>query len=424
MSRRAWCTVGCLLLAACGDDGPGGTARPDADRLEPVDAARDASEPAAPIAVTVYRHGTQAPLMAAEVQFVAPGGTVTTVTTDGDGVARGPGLAGTSVLVVQRDRRPPVASVFVGVGPGAEVVVGRRPPASYPVLGTITFALPVRAGAAAYDVAVSCGTKQANPRAFRVTACPEAGAATAVAWALDASGAVISGASVRAGLDLAALAGTTLTMPAYGAQPAAVTSAITGVPAGAVDARWTMSYLAGSDLVAGYAWSSPPAPQMAIVAAGERTVATLQYQPDGFGPLRFDRVSAGQQPSFAVDASEAIRAIADVAYDPATAQLSWREATIGRPATAVGAVIDVGDGAAARLRIELHAPHDPSLVVQLPALPGDLAPTAADRIVVEPSFHLVEGASYAQLLPTLDTYLDPRPSQWGAAFTGSVWLAQ
>jgi hypothetical protein len=369
---------------------------------------------AAPITVTVYdNYGPDPaypPYAGVTVDFLAPDGSVQHATTDASGVAVASSPAGTTVLVHVHDELGPLIKAFLGAVPGDAILAGKWAQQAFDDLGDITFELPTHSGAALYGVTVSCGPSSTTlggaMHVLHVTGCADVGNATATAWGVDANGALVTGASLLTGLDLATLVGTTVTMPAYDAAPATITAELANLP---TSGSWDAEYFAGADLMPfAVDATSTVAPggttQLAMLGVGDRTISAVFA-----GPVHCEDAIAARATDVQLDFADAIRSITSPTFDPATQTLGWTEG-VGAPPTIVHAILIGSVG-----RVDVHAPYTGASI----ALP-DLGITSVQHLEVKGQ--IAGDESYDEILQTCDTHpgFDPVGDP---SFVGRLWIA-
>lgn len=379
------------------------------------------------IRVTAYdSNNPDLPLPSATVQFIAPDHSIQTVTTDANGFAQAWSPANTTVVVIQTGGGSvPRVRIFEQTMPGDAIIAGYRVKQAFQTLGDIDFTLPVVSDTTQVTLTVSCGfPQQLTQNTFVVHAvkCPNVADATAVATTSDQVGNPLSGASTVRHLDLTALVGGTVTLPAYDAAPVTITSNFQNVPANAIMTEWETAYFfAGDPKVDSYANASPASAQKQLAAVGDRTLSTYLFQVPGYNGVNYSRVEIGQTTTFAVDASQTIRPILMPHYDKPGNAAAWTESTVGRQATIVTAIVLVSNNAGGKVQIELHAPHGATNSLAIPTLPAALQIGLGDNVSVQIIGQIFEGASYDTLIQTIDSNPGFTPIFWDPSFVGAVW---
>lgn len=386
----------------------------------------------APIHVTVYRHNGNAgeTLAGATVEFVAPDGSTVTETTDANGVADAISPAGTTVVVYQAGDGPTqrFVKVFNEAQPGDSIIAGLRREEFFDFLPEVSFQIPKRHGASTYQFVVSCGLNNrltSGTHVAQVTACPMATNATAIAYPLDANFAPMGVASIVRGLDLTALGGTTVKMPQYKRGDLDITAQLSNIPAGATSVQWSSINHYGDETRAFANVSTSAANGLnaaQIPDVGDRTSTTIAFDPAGYRNVRVDDVATTRVRNFVLDASQTIRPAQDATFDAATQTITWTEAPYGRAGTFATFQLLARDFSGKDVRIDLHAPTD-STSVTLPTLPPELTPLASDQLMLSGFALLIEGQTYAQYMPLIDTQPGYSPVGWDPTFRGRVWRA-
>jgi hypothetical protein len=318
----------------------------------------------------------------------------------------------------------PLVKVFAHAMPGDSIRAGALPVQAFPRLGDITFAPPTFAGAARYQIEVSCQVAVVpGVLTLHVVDCPTAHDATAAAWAVDNAGNPISGPSTLAHLDLASLVGTTVTMPAYTGTPATITGVFSNTPADSIGVGWGASYFMASDVaITAFAASSPPSAQMQLVAVGDHTRTSFSFQPHVSDPIRCDQIVAGRLAQVDVDAASGLSSLYNVHFDVGRATIKWTESTPRTSPTIVDAIVVVTTNGQPKVEIHVHAPYN-AAGLPLPQLPPALTANVNDQVSVQATFQTVVGASYDTLIQTIDSYPGFMPVN-DPSFVGTVWSEQ
>jgi hypothetical protein len=412
-----------LVVAACSRPTPLAVdAQLGGDSAE-ADAGTDAAIDAAvgPIAITVFTYGDPTvPLANAKVEFQA--GTTQTVMTDINGVATAIAPAGTTVVVYQTGEGGyPLVKSFADAQPGDSINAGGWPQQTFPALGDIQFSVPPVVGASSYSATISCAAGS-NPATLRahVLNCPNAHDAIAFAWALDDQGRVTGAWSMLQHIDLAAVVGTTVTLPSLAGVLVPVTAEISNLPPGSTNLEWEESYFLASDrTVSSYASSLPPSLQ--LLELGDRSQSTFHFTPPGFDAIRYDRVDASRIADFQLDATSAVRAVTNVHFDVPTRSIHWTESTSGTPAALLNVTMSVSSAGHTKVEIQLHAPHGAS--IPLPTLPQELTPVLGDSVILSSQFQSIQGMSYDASMQVVDTHPGFTPIFWDPTFVGAIWEA-
>jgi hypothetical protein len=350
----------------------------------------------------VYQPSGVQPLADAVVQFIAPDQTIVETHTDVDGVASAPTPPNSTVVVMYQ---PGVAKVFANTQPGDRIIVGpRRAPDGPDLSGTITFQLGSVQNAAGYRLRASCSDEVSSTGlvlTIQPRMCAEMTFATIAAWAVDASGQPISGASLIRTANLLALEDDVVQMPSYRSDGTfTLTPQFTNVPAGINDASWTARFMIGEVVMA--EGTGTPGTSVQFPALADSSVYSFSYRPIGFGPVRIDQVGTSGAGGFGFDAFLMLRGIRNPTFDPGARAISWEEDTVGQPAMLVAAEITAG-----ATRVELYAQYDVSRTIALPPLPAELALDAS--AVVHVRTQTIFDHTYAQMLESVDSNINLSP---------------
>jgi len=389
-----------------------------------------------PISAVVYKHGgDENGIPAVEpnvrVDFIAPDDSVQTVFTDANGIASAVSPAGTRVVVYQMTLdHHRLVRVFYATQPGDDLVVGLLKRNSYPTLGTVHFSIPKRSPNALYRLQVSCGgfrSSGGNMQDVTVIPCPQATNATAVAYAFDPNtGEILSGPSVKRGLDLTQLVGTTVHMPGYARQPSTVTGTFLRIPTGAFSS-WQTSYYFDDDpqifANSGGPFFNPGDPatlSYEIEGVGNRTINAAQYELSNVSYVGQILVENQRTSNYVFDGSNTVRSVGDGNYDFATKTFHWTEGA-GRQATLMQIRVVVSNFTPNDWQIELYAPGDVTSLT-LPQLTPEVTPVAGNRVSGSLHAYQVTGESYDSLLEQSSSRWLLGPNEW-PGFTGSVWFA-
>jgi len=340
------------------------------------------------ITVTVYGDGTDAPagqlVPNTKVYFTALDGTVTSTTTDANGVATATLPAATAIVARNYNATNWSLTGFVGLVAGDSIVIGFTSPTSFSSLGAITFDLPTDASATSYQMITSCsngGVGASSPISVTVTACPDQMSASAVVVALDAGGAPV-GYSSMTGLALPSLVNTIVTMPAYQGTTT-VNGAFTNLPAATTNLQWTTNYRKGTDpVVYGSSIVSSPVASTAlnlsasIIGFGDRSHFSVKLTETGSAVVAFIQEPTTIVSSFQLDASSTIHGATAAHYDQAHQTIAWTESATGADANFVDAALAwIHSGIL--VRYEFVAPRDASgASAAIPQLPAELSAIA------------------------------------------------
>lgn len=388
-----------------------------------------------PIRVTVYKYGgdpTGSPIVEPNIRvdFIAPDATRQSVVTDAAGIAEASSPAGTTVIVYQIGEGGwPFFRSYEAVDPGDSIIVDRTPRQAFPPLGEITFVLPRRGPpGSGYELHVSCGGIGGSwpepERTVSLASCPFATNATVVGWAHDANGVPITGPSVLDNVDLTALVGASIRMPAYEAKPSSVSGTFSGFPTSSF-ARWDTLYYNADDpapLASATHWTPTlaGANTVPIVGVGNRTLSVLQFTPDGFGSVRMEDVADDRVSQLTVAGADMIRPIGAPTFDVATQTVSWPSAGYGQPATLVHVAFEASSFGIRRVFLDMYAPGDTSSL-RLPPLPVEHQPQPTDRIYVSVEAMSLGGESYRDSMQLASTRWATGPNQWEPRFAGRIW---
>lgn len=343
-----------------------------------------------PITVTVYGDGVDRsvymPVPGADVYFVEPDGTTTTVVTGTDGVAIAEEPNNTTVWVVHHDSSfSSSIETYEGLLIGDSLIDGNpAPEPADTLMGYAYVAFPSFSDATHYELNLSCASSptpgSASPIAPGFVACPQEMAANAIVWATDSAGNL--GYTSASGVDLTAhtSAGTALVLPAF--QPGAMIGVtFTNLPSSMGESE--------ADLYARYTRGADPVPvqnvtlrettltdtmtsSVAIAPVGDQTrVLGSVYIGANAYAFNYDVTLAGVQSSVTVDASTMVHPAKLWQYDAAAHAITWFQESIGVDPT----VVESGLSWNGSVQVFWHvtAPYAGGPALTLPAFPSALA---------------------------------------------------
>lgn len=411
---------GCdLFFGAPSSSGIADATSDTADGLEPnFEATR----------IIVYTTDGTATLPGATVHFVAPDQTtIKEVITDQEGVASASTPPDSTVIVYQKDalQLGPLVKIFKSTTPGDTIIAGRRRQQGTGALGSVTFQLSSFPAAAGYRVNVSCasptGFSTTPVIAVQVTNCPSILNATAIGWAVDGTGAAISGPALLRGFNLSGVIGSTVQFDGYRELDVmTMTPSFTNIPPTATDVTWTERLFLDVDVLATEFEVPLPVSSMPAFSTFDWSIGTLRYKPEGgFGEVRVDLVQDSGVTAFPFDANAMIRGIKQGRYSGARNAIEWEEEAGGIPGEIIHVVASLTN-TERRLQLQIHAPYGSSRSIPLPPLPAEvaLAPNSAVQLYL--TTKTISGWSYSQMLSTADTNPGFTPVYWDPSFEGKV----